>query len=186
MNLVQEYDISEFRQVLRPDGRELTIEMGLRFPNQKHESVFFVTTTFNEWQPYGKRPGVYESLSSNLQFYVNKYEAKLPGYVLMPTHLHLLIAIKGSKLSDFMRDYKKYIAQRAFPEIGINDKLIWMPRFDRVAINTEAVFRTKLEYIHHNPVKAGLVDSVEDWRWSSASAYYSSKLSDVPIWTGWK
>jgi len=160
--------------------------MGLRFSNQKHESVFFVTTTFHEWRTYGAHPGVYEALQKNLGFYLNKYGAKLPAYVFMPTHLHLLIALEGTKLSELMRDFKKYIAQRAFPSLGINDNPIWMPRFDRVAIRSESVFLTKLQYIHHNPVKAGLVADAGQWRWSSASAYMSENRSGISIWTDWR
>ncbi len=85
-----------------------------------------------------------------------------------------------------MRDFKKYIAQRSFPNLGINDNPIWMPRFDRVAINTESVFRTKLEYIHYNPVKAGLVSKAEDWRWSSAKAYNTAETTDISVWTDWR
>lgn len=160
--------------------------MGLRFSHQKLESIFFVTTTFHQWTPFGDRCGVYESLSNNLRFYVKKYHARLAGYVLMPTHLHLLIVIDGSRLSDFMRDFKKFISQRAFPALGIPERLIWEQRYDRQAINSERLFRTKLNYIHQNPVKAGLVAVEDDWPWSSAGAYLTGKESAVNVWQEWR
>jgi len=62
-----------------------------------------------------------------------------------------------------MRDFKKYLAQRAFRELGVFDKNIWEPRFDRVAVETAEVFRIKLEYMNNNPVKAGLVGEAGVW-----------------------
>lgn len=159
--------------------------MDLRFPHQKLESIFFVTTTFHRWTPFGDRYGVYESLSNNLQYYAKKYQARLPAYVLMPTHLHLLIVIDGSRLSDFMRDFKKFISQRAFPSIGIPEKPIWEQRYDRQALQSESLFRTKLDYIHQNPVKAGLVEVAGDWPWSSAGAYLTGRESVVHVWRDW-
>ena len=47
--------------------------------------------------------------------------------------------------------------------------------FDR-AIRTERHFRTTVEYIEHNPVKAGLCESPEDWPWSHLGARKASSL----------
>ncbi|MEW6050788.1 MAG: hypothetical protein AB1644_06970 [Candidatus Zixiibacteriota bacterium] len=47
-----------------------------------------------------------------------------------------------------------------------------MARFDDVAIYTDHQFRTKLNYVHNNPVKAGLVTSPELYPFSSARAWY--------------
>lgn len=160
--------------------------MGLRYSDQHNSSIFFVTTTFNGWTPYGSVPGVYEAQVENLRIYSERYSAKLAGFVFMPTHLHLLILIDGNRLSAFMRDYKKYIAQRAFPGLGIAEKQIWMPRFDRVAISSESVFRVKLDYIHNNPVKAGLALTAEEWRWSSAGLYTGKRQPSVPFWGDWR
>ena len=46
-----------------------------------------------------------------------------------------------------------------------------MDRFDNVLVYSPKAFRTKLEYIHNNPVKAGLVGKPEDWKYSSARNY---------------
>jgi len=106
---------------------------------------------------------VYEALAKSLAFCSAKYDSKIAGYVFMPSHLHLLIFIEGRVLSGFMRDFKKYLAQRAFRELGVFDKNIWEPRFDRVAVETAEVFRIKLEYMNNNPVKAGLVGEAGVW-----------------------
>jgi len=101
----------------------------------------------------------------------------------MPSHLHLVIAINGTVLSEFMRDLKKYTAQKSLAELcGTNN--IWQQRYDRQVIITEKVLLTKIQYIHHNPVKAGLVDSPGKWPWSSAIDY-AGGMGPIPIWKDW-
>jgi len=48
---------------------------------------------------------------------------------------------------------------------------LWQPRFFDRALRTVKEYYEKAEYIHHNPVKAGLVRRAEDWVWSSAREY---------------
>jgi hypothetical protein len=43
---------------------------------------------------------------------------------------------------------------------------LWQPRFFDRALRTVQEYNEKVEYIHLNPVRAGLVSRPEDWRWS--------------------
>ncbi len=49
--------------------------------------------------------------------------------------------------------------------------LLWQPRFFDRALRTVREYHEKVEYIHLNPVKAGLVERPEDWPWSSEHDY---------------
>ncbi|MBD3382008.1 MAG: hypothetical protein GF404_07415 [candidate division Zixibacteria bacterium] len=160
--------------------------MGLRYKNQNDFNCFFATTTFQDWKEYGNVPGMYEALAGSLAFCLEKYEANLIGYVFMPNHIHLLLVIDGSELSSFMRDYKKYIAQKAKTDLGIKEKKIWMPRYDRVVIVDKNLILTKLNYIHNNPVKAKLVSDQQKWKWSSAGDYFSDSESQLKISKDWQ
>ena len=146
---------------------------------------FFVTTTFTDWNRFGEVKGLYPGICKSLEFCMEKYEALLSGYVLMPSHIQLLIFIDGSKLSGFMRDFKKYVSQKIAKDLGLGVSAVWKPRYDRVAIYSDEVFRTKLEYIHDNPVKGGLVGEPDDWEWSSAKAYLADEKGEVEVWKGW-
>jgi len=159
--------------------------MGLRFSAHMSGACFFVTTTFNRWREYGRLEGVYDALIDSIKHYLTKYGARMPAYVLMPTHLHLLLIIEGDRLSGFMRDFKKYLAQKAIRELGIRDLPIWRPGYDRQVIYSETVFRTKVTYIHENPVRYGLVERAEQWVWSSAGDYFSDKPGPMPVWKEW-
>src|ERR1700693_663428 len=48
---------------------------------------------------------------------------------------------------------------------------IWQPRFFDRALRTVKEYYAKVEYIHQNPVRRGLVRKAEDWRWSSIHEY---------------
>ena len=159
--------------------------MGLRFIEQKHGSCFFITTSFRDHARLGDVPGVYEVLAKSLKFCVEKYKALLPGYVFMPSHIHLMLVIEGDSLADFMRDFKKFVSQKGIRDCGVTDSYVWKYRYDRVTVYTEEIFRQKLEYIHRNPVKAGLCERDEQWGWSSASDYVTDLSSPIPVWKDW-
>ena len=159
--------------------------MGLRFLSQTNADCFFVTTTFKDWIKLGDIDGFYSALSDNLLFYLNKYKAMLAGYVFMPDHLHLIIFIGGSKLAGFMRDFKKYTSQKIVKRFDVKESTIWFPRYDRLAIYSEDVMKTKLMYIHNNPVKKDLVEDTVDWEWSSARDYLTDKIGRLPVFKDW-
>ena len=164
---------------------EHILHMGLRFRNQGLADCFFVTTSFHRHRRLGDLAGVYAVLAQSLAFCVDKYDARLPAYVFMPSHIHLLVVVPGKCLAGFMRDFKKYTAQKGLPACGVSDASVWQNGYDRVAVYSERIFRQKLEYIHRNPVKAGLADREQDWVWSSASAYLEDTARRVPVWKDW-
>jgi putative transposase len=124
-------------------------------------------------------------MADSLTLCAHRDEARIAAYVLMPSHLHLLMFIQGNRLSGFMRDFKKYVAMKVVKELSMEQGGIWMPRYDRAAITSERIFRIKLNYIHQNPVRAGLVSEARDWRWSSAADYFCDRPGPVPVWKGW-
>ncbi|MCJ7812184.1 transposase [bacterium] len=118
-----------------------------------------------------------------------KYKFYLWAYVLMPTHIHLLIypyksnynisiilqSIKG-KLSTSYRNLLSKDNPELFKKmcIKIGRKEVfrfWQVGggFDRNLWNTKAI-HSSINYIEANPVRAGFVENPEDWKWSSAKA----------------
>jgi REP-associated tyrosine transposase len=53
-----------------------------------------------------------------------------------------------------------------------HDKAIWQKRFYDFNVWTERKRIEKLRYMHHNPVKRGLVEQPDQWKWSSFRAYF--------------
>ena len=159
--------------------------MGLRFKNQDPGECFFVTTSFHMRKRLGESQGVYEALAQSLAFCLDKYDGLLPGFVFMPSHVHLLLVLSGDRLGNLMRDFKKYTAQKSLRRYASGRSQLWEERFDRVAIYSEKHFRRKLNYIHQNPVKAGLSRQAEEWAWSSARVYLAGLPCQIPVWTDW-
>jgi putative transposase len=60
-------------------------------------------------------------------------------------------------------------------------KAVWQRRYYDFNIFTEAKLDEKLEYMHMNPVRAGLVEKAIDWPWSSARFYLLGRPVGVPV-----
>jgi len=127
-------------------------------------ALFFVTTsTLDRIDLFDSNHKL--SQANEILFNVVKLHSSiLMGYVLMPNHVHLLIGTQqgGDQISKFVHSFKGNVRK----EIA-GDRSIWQKRFDDLMIATEDQFRIKLEYIHWNPVKRGLVEKPEDWKYSS-------------------
>lgn len=64
-----------------------------------------------------------------------------------------------------------------------SDDPVWQAKYYCFNVYSEKKVREKLAYMHHNPVKAGLIDHPEDWRFGSARWYLLGKPVGVPITT---
>jgi len=85
-------------------------------------------------------------------------------FVIMPDHIHLFVRIgSDSRLNDFVRLLKQALTKE-LRRLG-EDGVIWQPGFfDRLLRHSESYFE-KWNYIRENPVRAGLVEHLEDWPW---------------------
>jgi REP element-mobilizing transposase RayT len=113
----------------------------------------------------------------------------------MPSHIHLFLGFdRIEKMSLVMQNFKLLSAHRLKllipPKLGnglyVGEKFrMWQPRLDDVLIWSEVQFKTKLEYIHNNPVKAGLVKSATDYEYSSARDWLSQEDGLVSVDKDW-
>ena len=123
---------------------------------------------------------------------LQKFEARCVGFVIMPDHVHALIWFsKTGHLSQFMQQWKgrsskgtKEFLYRTMPEYTSKfpkTDPIWQVRFYSFEIYTTAKIEEKLNYMHMNPVRAGLVQMPTEWRWSSARWYIEGRTVGIPI-----
>ena len=182
--------------------------MGLRGRQTlKDEEFFFITTTVVHHARVFVKKRYCEILLQNIRHYQLKYMFEILGYAIMPSHFHWIVEVNPAygSVSDIMRDIKKYSAwdlMEAIEHDGdikllklftasarnleIQRRKFWMSRFDDEVIQNEAMLLAKLEYIHNNPVKAGLVENPEDYRFSSARNYIMDDHSVIKVKTDWK
>jgi putative transposase len=102
----------------------------------------------------------------------------LCGYVVMPTHAHLLIHPKSVPLPTIMRLVKSR-TQASFEQTRDANHSQWQPSYHDFICRRARNFANKLTYIHENPSAASLVKHAADWRWSSY--LYYAKKADLPL-----
>ncbi len=92
----------------------------------------------------------------------------LRAWCVMPNHVHVVVTrADGSTLPTIVHGWKGYSATEVNRLIGRSGAL-WMPDyFDRIIRDDDHLWRA-VEYVHANPVRAGLCGRPEDWEWSSA------------------
>ncbi len=94
---------------------------------------------------------------------------RLLSWVIMPNHVHALIeTTPGFPLEAVVHSWKSFTAKQVNKILGRSGQVWEEDYFDRY-IRDENHLSTVVDYIEQNPVKAGLVDTASDWRWSSAS-----------------
>jgi REP element-mobilizing transposase RayT len=112
--------------------------------------------------------------SALLYFDAGRYH--LMAWVVMPNHVHVLFQpLPGWTMGQIVASWKKFTARSISasrpPGIGVpgeTSNLFWHREYWDRYIRNERHFRQTVQYIHENPVKAGLAAKAEDWRWSSA------------------
>jgi len=89
----------------------------------------------------------------------------------MPNHAHVMIEIfENHPLSKVIHSWKSYTAHKA-NEILKRRGRFWQDEYWDRFIRSNEHYQRVVEYIHNNPVKAGLIKRQEDWEFSSARYY---------------
>ena len=100
------------------------------------------------------------------------------AYCLMDNHVHLLLKEQTERISSIIKRVGVAYAYYFNRKYGHNGHL-FQDRFRSEPVNDIAYFMTLMRYIHQNPIKAGLVDDLQDYRWSSWHEYASTSLYPV-------
>ncbi len=182
-------------------NNKINLRQGYIIKNQK--APHFLTFTVVDWVDVFTRKKYRDTFLETLQFCQSNKGLILYGYVIMSNHVHLIAQSEEGKLSDLIRDIKKFAAQKILAQITESgeSRTEWMmKRFEFSAqkntkgsnynfwqtenhpeeIFSEEFMLIKLNYIHMNPVDAGWVARASDYLYSSASNYVG-KESLIPI-----
>jgi len=147
----------------------------------------FLTVTAHDWLPVLSRVADKRIIIDSLRFLVNAHRIKVTAFVLMDTHFHLIWQVLGEhNREDAQRDFLRFTSQQILkclrneesellPKLLVNTKdrkyQVWQRNSLGIELRNGKVFLQKLEYIHYNPVKAGLCAFPEDYLYSSARFY---------------
>ena len=101
-------------------------------------------------------------------FYYDGKKYKIIAWCIMPNHVHILIEVfNGFSLSEIVHCWKSYSANQINKLLNRTGQVWMMEYFDRYIRDYEH-FDKVVNYIHNNPVKAGLVKNPAEYCWSSA------------------
>lgn len=157
----------------------------------------FLTFTICGWIDLFTRKVYRDIVMDAFRFAQNEKQLVLNAFVIMSNHIHLIAKANENQkktLSDVIRDFKKYTHKQMMViiESDVESRRQWMlhqfnyygsvdPNNETMQIwsndnHPEVCFGkeftySKLEYIHDNPVRAGIVRVPEDYIYSSASNY---------------
>jgi putative transposase len=163
------------------------------------EGVYFVTMTVVSWIDIFTRQEYRDIVLDSIRYCQKEKGLVVYGWCIMSNHIHLIVRAKHSNLSDIIRDLKKFTAKSLFKTIENsetesrkrwicaifrksgefnhrNEQIqVWQQDNHPIEIFSNDVIEQKLNYIHQNPVKAGIVENAWEYLYSSAKDYSGQK-----------
>lgn len=163
------------------------------------EGIHFVTFAVVGWVDVFTRKEYRDIVIDSLKYCQKEKGLVLYSWCLMSNHIHLVVRAINNDTSDILRDFKKFTSNQIIKAITENEKESrreWMLRIFKNAgelnsrntnyqfwrqdnqpkeLFSEKFTNQKLDYIHNNPVEAGIVEKAEEYLYSSARDYYNGK-----------
>ena len=162
------------------------------------DELFFVTLTVMGWIDLFTRAIYKDIIVRNLQYCQKKEKLEIFCYVIMTNHLHMICRRKDEDLTELLGRFKSYTSKQLIKAIEediqesrkewmlhqfhffakqnkqYSDYHLWQYSNHPTPLFTNEVIDQKVDYIHENPVRAGIV--------TEPTAYlYSSACPDSPL-----
>ncbi|MFT5512043.1 MAG: putative transposase [Bacteroidia bacterium] len=171
-------------------------EGGYKIRNQ--HGIYFISFAVVQWVDVFTRKCYQDIAVDSLRNCQKNKGLILHAWVIMSNHMHLIASVqKDSRLSDILRDFKKFTSVQILRSIENNQResrrewmlkifkdackqnsrnenfQFWRQDNHPVELVTNRMKNQRLHYLHLNPVKAGIVKRPEDYVYSSARNYCS-------------
>ncbi len=91
----------------------------------------------------------------------------LLSFVIMPEHIHLVIIPEGKKISECMKSVKGFSGWKINKKYNKKGS-IWQSGFYNWILDSQEKVLSRIKYIEENPVRKGIVERPEDYKYSSA------------------
>jgi REP element-mobilizing transposase RayT len=162
-------------------------------------ATHFFTFAVVEWVDVSTRPQYKDILLDSIRHCQAERGLILNAWCLMTNHVHLVMSAINNDSSEILRDFKKFTSKKIISAIENNkqeSRRDWMLKIFKEAgaansrntnyqfwrqdnhpkeMYSPAFIAQKIDYIHQNPVSAGVVDKAEEYLYSSARDYYYRK-----------
>ena len=168
--------------------------MSTGYQIKDQQALHYLTIQVVDWIDVFTRKAYRDIVIDSLQFCQKHKGLQIFGYVIMSNHIHLIANSPQGELSNTVRDFKKFTAKNIIESITNDNESrkdwmlnrfqfnaqrhsrnenyqMWTHENHAVVIYSPEFAREKLDYLHNNPVRAGLVRKPEDYIYSSANNY---------------
>jgi putative transposase len=172
-----------------------------RYRIHPEAAVYYLTYSIVEWLPVFVSQSTCQIVADSLTFCHRQKHLRINAFVIMPTHLHLIVFdadLDAERLARTLTDFRKFTgrqlsdycgkgAPKCFGQtlrdqaVADRERRFWQPSRHPEAIQGERFWRQKLDYLHDNPCRKGLVRSPDHWRYSSAAWYMSDGAHSVDV-----
>jgi REP element-mobilizing transposase RayT len=176
----------------------MSYEFAEGYKIRDQSATHFLTFTIMGWTDIFTRSRYRDIILESFTFCRLHKGLNIGAYVIMSNHIHVIWTASNNNLSDIVRDFKTFTSKAISASIegeveSRRDWLLYMFRFYANQTNanenykvwtsnnhpeeiySESFLRTKLNYIHQNPVRPKLVAEPSDYLYSSASNYEKGK-----------
>lgn len=168
-------------------------------------ATHFLTFTIVGWIDVFSRQRYRDIILNSFKYCQQNKGLEIGAWVIMSNHIHTIWTAREGNLSDVIRDFKTFTSKAITSSIqdepeSRKEWLLYLFRFHANRTNANENFkvwtgnnhpeeisssdflRTKLNYIHENPVRAGIVNEASHYVYSSAANYIHGKgLVDITM-----
>jgi len=160
---------------------------------------YYITATLTEWLPLLVRDDIRRAVCYEIKLALRRCGASVSAFVIMPDHLHMVVYLpEGGQMHEFCKCWRGRSARMIIDMLTVqNDResldvmarhanggckyAAWKEQVRALAITRDATLQQKIDYIHANPVRRGLVDIPADWPHSSFSWYECGEAVALPV-----
>jgi len=169
--------------------------MSRNYKFHHQESAYFISFATVNWIDVFIRSKYKDILVESINYCIENKGLIVYAWVIMTSHVHLIIGTEKDKMQDIMRDLKKYTSKSILQAIKENPSesrrewMLWM--FERagkrngnnkyyqfwqqnnkpIELFNSKIIDQKLKYLHNNPVEEGFVVEAHEYKYSSAIDY---------------
>ncbi len=157
-------------------------------------ALYFLTLQVVQWVDIFTRQRYRDIIIESLSYCRKNKGLEVFAYVIMSNHIHFIVRSKNENLSSIIRDFKRHTSKKIIESITIesesrqewlliifsnaaklhkrnNKYQFWTHENHAIELTSNEMIEQRFDYIHMNPVKAGLVQNPEEYIYSSARNY---------------
>ena len=179
--------------------------MSSKYKPGEDAQAHFVTFAVVGWVDVFSREYYKEILVNSLKYCQEEKGLVLHAWVIMTNHVHLIMSSQTNKIEDIVRDFKKYTSKQIITAIQENNSesrkewmlnifgyagknnnnntnfQFWKQDYHPIELDSPAKTKDRLDYLHENPVRSGLVWEPWHYKYSSAIDYYTNEHGFLEI-----